>query len=361
MDAKGALDAAMGRFFMKAVSSRGGMTGTIRAARCASFLQSQKRKRAMKAREGLTVPPLLIMSVTRRCNLDCAGCYSQALRPGQGAELSDERFASIAAEALSLGVSSFLIAGGEPLLRPRLLERIAALPGHVSAVFTNGTLLGNETLGPFSSGRLAPILSIEGGEAFTRERRGKGVHEGALRAAALLRSREIHFGVSITLTSRNAESVLSGPFLDWIAELGASALFLVEYVPVSPGTAGLALTRAQRGLLASKGDFRGLPFSVATLPGDEEAYDGCMAAGRGFIHVSDDGRVEACPFAPFSDSQVATAGLEEALRSPLMAAIRERHSELTETSGGCALWNKQGWISRLGACAAVEEESLAVS
>jgi hypothetical protein len=37
-----------------------------------------------------------------------------------------------------------------------------------------------------------------------------------------------------------------------------------------------------------------------------------------------------------------------------MRAIRERHSELTETKGGCALWNKRGWVASLGSCASRE-------
>jgi hypothetical protein len=35
-----------------------------------------------------------------------------------------------------------------------------------------------------------------------------------------------------------------------------------------------------------------------------------------------------------------------------MRAIRERHHELTETRGGCALRDKAGWIASLGGCAA---------
>jgi len=79
---------------------------------------------------------------------------------------------------------------------------------------------------------------------------------------------------------------------------------------------------------------------------------GRMSAGRGFIHLAPDGRIEACPFAPFSDCSAARSSLAEALESPLMRAIRERHHEPTESGGGCALANKGGWIASLSACAA---------
>jgi MoaA/NifB/PqqE/SkfB family radical SAM enzyme len=94
-----------------------------------------------------------------------------------------------------------------------------------------------------------------------------------------------------------------------------------------------------------------LPYPIIRLPGDEEAYGGCLAAGRGFVHISPEGALEACPFAPFSDTNAAQSGLEEALASPLLAAIRERHGELVETKGGCALRDKGGWVASLASCA----------
>jgi MoaA/NifB/PqqE/SkfB family radical SAM enzyme len=132
--------------------------------------------------------------------------------------------------------------------------------------------------------------------------------------------------------------------------MGASALFLVEFVPVVPGSEALVLSDGQRSALNDAGRTDGLPYPVIRLPGDEEAYGGCLAAGRGFIHLAPDGSLEACPFAPFSDSDAGRDGLAAALDSPLMRAIRERHRELTETRGGCALRDKAGWIATLGAC-----------
>ncbi|HRY81553.1 MAG TPA: radical SAM protein, partial [Spirochaetia bacterium] len=126
----------------------------------------------------------------------------------------------------------------------------------------------------------------------------------------------------------------------------------VEYVPAAPGTEDLVLTDAQKAALNSRKAFRGRTFPAVILPGDEEDYGGCLAAGRGFLHLSPEGALEACPFAPYSDTGVSDRSLREALDSPLLAAIRARHSDLTETKGGCALWNRGGWIASLGACAA---------
>jgi len=171
-----------------------------------------------------------------------------------------------------------------------------------------------------------------------------------LAAAAGLRRRGAPFGLSVTLTSRNADLALSDAFLERVAALGASVLFMIEFVPVRPGTEALVLEPRQKALLDDASRFERRPFMTVSLPGDEEAFGGCLAAGRGFIHLADDGALEACPFAPFSDSNAGSAGLAAALDSPMMRDIRARHSELTETKGGCALWNKKGWVASLGSC-----------
>ena len=83
------------------------------------------------------------------------------------------------------------------------------------------------------------------------------------------------------------------------------------------------------------------------FPGDEDAYGGCLAAGRGFIHVSASGDIEACPAAPFSDTNLVRVSLREAIRSPLLSRIRSHHHILTETNGGCALWTNREWVEKL--------------
>ena len=347
---------ALGRALSPAAFSSGlrGFAGAVRSAvrlaATAAFQKRQARKRAKAAAEGRSVPGILIASVTRRCNLDCVGCYSKALRPGAAAELSEERFAELFREAVDMGVGTLLVAGGEPLVRMGLLERLAAMRGPAVVVFTNGTLLDERAEELFARSGMIPIFSVEGDAAFTAARRGEGIHERALAAATALRRRGAPFGLSVTLTSRNADLALSDAFLDRVSALGALVLFLIEYVPVQPGTDALVLEARQKALLDDRTRFDRRPFMTVSLPGDEEAFGGCLAAGRGFIHLADDGSLEACPFAPFSDSNAGSAGLAAALDSPLLRDIRARHAELTETKGGCALWNKKGWVASLGSC-----------
>jgi len=344
-------------FFEVAKRGIGGQAKLGRLVEAALFQRRQAERRRKAAKGGLTVPPILIASLTRECNLHCEGCYSQALRPSSPEvgntrhELSDERFLGIFREAIDLGVGTILLAGGEPLLRRNLVESASRFPGILFPLFTNGTLIDEAFMERTAGSSIVPILSIEGKEKDTDGRRGHGIHAGASRWMGEMGKRGILFGASVTLTSKNADTVLDRGFLEGLGSTGIAVLFIIEYVPAASGTDHLVLSAEQRMLLDETGHFAGLPYPVVALPGDEEAYGGCLAAGRGFVHLSPEGRIEACPFAPFSDRDVVANPLEQALRSPMLAAIREHHGDLTETRGGCALWNRGGWIATLSACA----------
>jgi MoaA/NifB/PqqE/SkfB family radical SAM enzyme len=109
------------------------------------------------------------------------------------------------------------------------------------------------------------------------------------------------------------------------------------------------LTDEQRSTLAHKtGQFRTqFPAIFIEIPGDEEQYGGCLAAGRGFVHVSPDGDLEPCPVSPYSDTNVQQLSLKEALQSRLLQAIRQHHETLSEMQGGCALWTEREWVRSL--------------
>jgi MoaA/NifB/PqqE/SkfB family radical SAM enzyme len=97
---------------------------------------------------------------------------------------------------------------------------------------------------------------------------------------------------------------------------GPRVFTFVEYVPMEPGTEHLVLTPAQKKALnAMLVTFsRKFPAIFIGFPGDEEAFGGCLAAGRGFVHVSPTGDLEPCRAAPLSDANIGRLPLREALR-----------------------------------------------
>lgn len=93
-----------------------------------------------------------------------------------------------------------------------------------------------------------------------------------------------------------------------------------------------------------KGRFHAL---FVAFPGGEAEMVGCHASGRGFIHISANGDLEPCPFAPYSDTNLKDMKLKDALGSELLKQIRDNHEKLEETRGGCALWENRDWVASL--------------
>ena len=301
---------------------------------------------------GLHVPALLIVSVTSKCNLRCKGCYAFAHEKGKSRapELSDARLRTLVDEANELGISAILFAGGEPLMRKDLLTITKDFPSVIFPIVTNGTLIDEGTLDQFRNQRnVIPVVSIEGDERDTDERRGVGMHERLQKAMEEMRAKGIFFGCSLTITRSNFSTITDDRFMESLIHAGTKLILLLEYVSVEAGTEDWILTDEQRSTLAHKTErFRTqFPAIFIEIPGDEEQYGGCLAAGRGFVHVSPDGDLEPCPVSPYSDTNVRQLSLKEALQSRLLQAIRQRHETLSEMEGGCALWTEREWVQSL--------------
>ncbi|HAJ80310.1 MAG TPA: radical SAM protein [Fibrobacteres bacterium] len=309
---------------------------------------SSRKRRAM-LRQNVNVPPFLIISVTDKCNLKCAGCYARNLHAGNREQFSTQRLHDVLAEAQVLGVSTVLIAGGEPLTRPDILEVTAGYGNIAFALFTNGTLIDDGTIDVLKRQKnVIPVLSMEGLVTETDARRGEGVFLRIESAMVKLTSSGIFFGCSVTVTRDNLHIATDPAWVDALMKKGCRLFFFVEYIPVEPGSGHKVLTDSERRkLIESASLFRKKHALFIAFPGDEEQFGGCLAAGRGFIHINSSGDVEPCPFAPYSDSSIIHTSLKEVLSSGLLAKIRDNHEALNETSGGCALWKEREWVESL--------------
>jgi len=314
------------------------------------------RLRARLAREGLTVPPIVIFSITNGCNLRCKGCYAQAIRRDGPEELSEEKMRGIVAEADSLGVSFFVIAGGEPLTRPGILDITREFPQIIFLLITNGLLLDAGLIARLAEQRnTVPVLSLEGTRAETDERRGLGVHERLEEKMRELKAAGIFFSISLTVTRANFDIVTDTRFLRGAVAAGCRLFFFLEYTPIREGTEEWVITEGQRqGMRELVAGFRRqFPAVFVAVPWDEEDTGGCLASGRGFVHISASGDLEPCPFAPYSDTSLKKVSLRQGLQSPFLAAMRASHDRFAETEGGCALWKQREQVRELlGACGA---------
>jgi MoaA/NifB/PqqE/SkfB family radical SAM enzyme len=221
-------------------------------------------------------------------------------------------------------------------------------PDTLFVMFTNGMLLG--TFGELPK-NLVPVISVEGGKEATDARRGTGMYDNAMAVMRKLDKDGRLFGASITLTSENYSEVVNSDYLTELEGIGCRAAFLIEYVPSGEEDMALCLTDAQKSELRANEErlYEKHNMLIVTLPGDEEKYGGCLASGRGFLHISSTGALEACPFAPYSDTNIKEASLKDALKSRLLREIRDNHHLLKESRGGCALKENREWIESLTA------------
>ena len=85
----------------------------------------------------------LRISLTSRCNLSCIYCHAEGEK-NPDAEMSTQEIIDIMNVAAKFGIRSIKFTGGEPLIRPDILEIIRSVPkGIESSITTNGILLAD--------------------------------------------------------------------------------------------------------------------------------------------------------------------------------------------------------------------------
>ena len=89
--------------------------------------------------------------------------------------MSTGRWMEVFCEANELGVSIILLAGGEPFLHQEIFKITRGFREIIFPVFTNGLLLNEEIVMELKKQKnVIPVISIEGFEKETDDRRGPG-------------------------------------------------------------------------------------------------------------------------------------------------------------------------------------------
>ena len=321
----------------------------------AKATRTASKKRREAEDNGEHIPPFLIASITSKCNLHCAGCYSRCNHATTDAEpvsqLTSEEWLKIFDEADELGISFILLAGGEPMLRRDIIEAAGRKQNILFPILTNGTFIDEQYFALFDKCRnLVPIMSIEGSKEITDSRRGKGIYDKLIANMEEFRKRGLIFGASVTVTTQNYKEVTSDEFLNSLSDRGCKAVIFVEYVPVTEESSELAPSDTEREYLMNEiqrlREERPEMVYIA-FPGDEKSSGGCVAAGRGFFHINSHGGAEPCPFSPYSDVNIKNSSLREAMHSPLFMALQSGDILLDDHDGGCVLYEKRELVEAL--------------
>jgi MoaA/NifB/PqqE/SkfB family radical SAM enzyme len=133
------------------------------------MLSVERFKRRLK--RGETFPPFLYLSIINSCNLRCQGCWVDVEEKDAIDLASLNRTIE---DAQAHGNSFFGILGGEPFMHPQLLDLLAAHPDCYFQIFTNGQFITEKVAKRLREiGNCTPLISIEGREVVSDERRGK--------------------------------------------------------------------------------------------------------------------------------------------------------------------------------------------
>jgi len=284
-------------------------------------------------------PGFLTISPGKKCNLRCIGCY--AASGGEFNEKLDYATVDrIIQEKTDLWGSFFtVVSGGEPLLWKSdgkgLLDLARDHPDNYFMFYTNGTLINKKVAKQLAElGNLTPAISVEGFEKETDERRGKGVFKKVLEAMENLREVGVPFGVSLTATKYNAETVISIELVDFFfEEQGAIYGWIFQYMPIGRHQSlELMVTPEQRKWMFEQ-EKHIIHDKNVFLPDfwNGGVYSsGCLAGGRagGYIYIEWNGNVAPCVFYPYSQTNINDiykngGNLNDVLKTPLMKGIRK--------------------------------------
>ncbi len=290
-----------------------------------SNLEGEERARAVEKKYNCNVPWAILMDPTSACNLSCIGCW--AAQYGNKHNLSYETLDSICRQGKELGIYFYIFSGGEPLVRRKDIIRLCET--HQDCyffAFTNGTLVDDEFCRDLLRvGNFALAFSIEGDEAATDQRRGKGTYRKVIEAMERMKAHKLLFGYSTCYHRYNTESVGSDEFVDDMIARGCRFSWNFTYMPVGKDARidYLASPEQRAYMYRRVREIREKkPIFAMDFWNDGEYTDGCIAGGRRYLHINAAGDVEPCAFIHYSNVNIHDVTLLEALRSPLFMSYR---------------------------------------
>jgi MoaA/NifB/PqqE/SkfB family radical SAM enzyme len=252
-------------------------------------------------------PAFLFMSVTSGCNLQCQGCW--VTTTGTPATLDLDTMSSIVSQSKAQGTTSFGILGGEPLLHDQIFELFHAHQDCYFLLFTNGTLLTDEVAEKLRrAANVSPLISIEGRELVSDERRGgKQVYSRTIAGLESCVKHGLITGVATSVCKSNINELATVDFVDEMVERGALYLWYYIYRPVGPQPAP-ELTLSPEEVLSLRRfmvDIRAhAPLLVVDSYWDHEGRALCPAAVGIGHHISPWGDIEPCPPVQFACENV---------------------------------------------------------
>lgn len=278
-----------------------------------------------RLQRGEFFPPFLYISILNSCNLRCQGCWVDVEAPRE--QISLEDFNRLVAAAKGEGNRFFGILGGEPLLHPQLIEMLASHPDCYFQLFTNGQMITRAKAEEFRRlGNVTPLISIEGREVVSDERRGKReVFTRTLRGLENCLESRLLTGVATSLCQSNIDELLTEEWLQELIRRGVHYAWYHTYRPVGPKmTPELALrpdqaARVRKFVVAMRSR---LPIALIDAYYDDRGQALCPMATGISHHINPRGDIEPCPIIQFAAENIR--------QSPDLAAVMKGSAYLRD-------------------------------
>ena len=194
--------------------------------------------------------PVVVWNATKTCNLECVHCYADAETKRFAGELSTEEAQRMIEDLASFNVPALLISGGEPLVRPDVLDlaEFATALGVRVTFSTNGTLIDEK-----KAERIAKIgvtyvgISIDGREERHDHFRGRnGAFRDAIRGIRNCRKAGIRVGIRFTVTQDNLPELGDVFRIVEQEDIGRLCLYHLVYAGRGSYLSGIDLTTPQK-------------------------------------------------------------------------------------------------------------------
>lgn len=307
----------------------------------------QRHKRRLK--RGEFFPPYLYISIINSCNLRCQGCWVDVAHKQH--KIEADALNRMITEAKAVGNSFFGLLGGEPLMHKGLLNVLRAHPDAYFQVFTNGHFITDEVARAFRDcGNVTPLISVEGSEVVSDERRGKaGVLNATMQGLENCLKHRVMTGVCTSLCQSNYRDLLTEAWVDRLIEMGVMYTWYHIYRPVGPDpNPDLALTPAQqREARQFVVDMRcKKPIIIIDAYYDADGKALCPAATGFTHHINPWGDIEPCPIIQFArDSIHEDRPLAETFNQS--AFLRDFRVAAASSTRGCIALERPDVLQKL--------------
>lgn len=318
-------------------------------------------------------PFQVVWDVTNACNLKCQHCYAQAGKVS-GDELTHEEALRVVDKLATMGIPVLALSGGEPLVRPDILDiaRRGADHGMYVSIATNGTLITKEKARRMKEAGVSYLqISVDGADAATHDNfRGiPGAFDKTIQGVKNAVAEGFFVSVATTATKKNLTQIPK--IIDLCDSLGVNWFMVYNFVPTGRGKliiendlspqeredllvmlfnklketdVEILTTAPQYARIALQNCGEGGPLVVPThfsnpqvdgsLFSLTEFIGGC-GAGRFYMAIRANGNIEPCVFFPLRVGNVRTDDIEDIWRNNKVFAELRNKDILEDNCRSC--------------------------